>query len=83
MLKKFKKTLVVLSFSMVVGVATIAQAIPRVIETEQGTCYYSGQSQYNYIYTCENGALWYVSKAQNGGGGNDDGGGCDPSNRIC
>ncbi len=83
MMKKIKKSLIVFGFSLIAG-ATIAHAVPILIETEQGTCYLSGQNQYNWIYTCQNGALWYVSKNQGGGGGNggeDDG--CPPTAILC
>lgn len=65
--------------------ATIAHAVPVIIETDQGTCYLSGQNQYNWIYTCQNGALWYVSKNQSGGGGGGGGDddGCSPNVIIC
>ncbi len=84
MINKIKKTLFVLGFSLIAGV-TVAHAVPLIIDTEQGTCYYSGENQYNYIYTCQNGALWYISKNQGGGGGNndDDDNGCPPTAIFC
>ena len=84
MINKIKQTLLVFGFSLVAG-ATVAHAVPIIIETEQGTCIYTGQNQYNYIYTCQNGAIWYVRKNQGGNndGGDNDDDGCPPHAIFC
>ncbi len=77
--------MMVFGFALAAGI-TVAHAVPIIIDTEQGTCVYSGQNQYYYIYTCQNGALWYVRKNQGGGGGGGGGGdddGCPPNAIIC
>ncbi len=84
MLNKFKSKLMVFGFTLAASV-TVAHAVPFIIETEQGTCYITGQSQTHWIYTCQNGALWYVRKNQGnpGGGGDDDDNGCPPDAILC